>query len=238
MKKHPLIISGITIPLLVLLLSASQSFAADCLAIRKQIENETDILQRKELAKQGINDCPNDPIINFEYAYSMERFRKYKLALKHYQVAAKLAPKYAKSYFGMGDMYMHLERPKDAVMAYKTGLSLEPDNKRAQNSLDEAKAQAKDQSGGDDGIAGFVNPLEESKPTKKSVAKTAKKSISPETTPLPYEPTQALILQEPEVMKPIIASPMQTETLQSLEFDKAGHSDVTGTLDDNQMGAD
>ena len=215
---------------------ASQALAADCLAIRKQIEKETDILQRKELTKQGISNCPNDPIINFEYAYSMERLRKYKLALKHYQVAAKLAPKFAKSYFGMGDMYMNLEKPGDAVKAYQAGLSLEPDNKRAKNSLKMAKAQAKE-AGGDDDIASFVNPLQESKPPKKAVVKSPQKA-TPEKTPLPYDPTQALILQEPEVMKPLILNPLQPEPLQKMEFDKAGHSDVTGSLDDSQMGAD
>jgi tetratricopeptide (TPR) repeat protein len=214
------------------------ALSADCLAIRKQIDAQTDILQRKELAKQGIIDCPNDPIINFEYAYAMERLRKYKVALKHYQVAAKLAPKYAKSYFGMGDMYINLERPKDAVKAYQTGLSLEPENKRAQNSLAEAMKLAKQQSGGDDDIAAFVNPLDTGKKEQKAEPKTAKKTAAQETNPLPYEPTQALILQDPEIMEPLIINPMEAEALQVMQFDKAGHSDITGSLDDNQMGAD
>jgi tetratricopeptide (TPR) repeat protein len=236
MKKNPLITSGFLLTLLVFHSFVSEVLAADCLAIRKQIEEQSDILQRKELAKQGISDCPNDPIINFEYAYAMERLRKYKLALKHYQIAAKLAPKYAKSYFGMGDMYINLDIPGDAVKAYETGLSLEPDNKRAQNSLAEAKALAK-KSGGDDAIAAFVNPLD----ATKSAPKADKKSSTPSTdeaNPIPYEPTQVLIMQDPEVMKPLAATPMQAEAIQSLLFDKTGHSDITGTLDDNQMGAD
>lgn len=238
MKKYPFIILGFSLPLLVLMLFPAHAFAADCMAIRKQIEKETDILQRKELAKQGISDCPNDAIINFEYAYSMERFRKYKLALKHYQIAAKLAPKYGKSYFGMADMYMNLESPGDAVKAYQAGLSLEPDNKRAQNSLKEAKTLAKKQSGGNDEIASFVNPLETSKVVPMAVPAPSKKSQAGEATPQPYEPTQALIMQDPQVIQPLIANPMQTESIQNIQFDKAGHSDVTGSLDDSQMGAD
>ncbi len=239
MKKNPLIITGLSIALFALQTFSGLALAADCLAIRKQIEAETDILQRKELAKQGINDCPNDPIINFEYAYSMERLRKYKLALKHYQVAAKLAPKYGKSYFGMGDMYLNLERPEDAVKAYKAGLALEPGNKRAQNSLEQAKALAKTQSAVDDNdVAAFVNPLKTSKVEKKAPPEATKESQKPEGFPLPYEPTQALIMQDPEVMEPIIINPMETEAIQAMQFDKTGHSDVTGSLDDSQMGAD
>ncbi|MDA3786234.1 MAG: hypothetical protein PF568_05020, partial [Deltaproteobacteria bacterium] len=111
MKRTLFITSGLFLGLLAFQPFVNQTLAADCLAIRKQIEGETDILKLKELAHSGISDCPNDPIINFEYAYSMERFRKYREALKYYQLAAKLAPKYAKSYFGMGDMYMNLESP-------------------------------------------------------------------------------------------------------------------------------
>ncbi len=237
MKKISLYILGAAVSLFMLSVYVQPVWSADCLAIRKQIEQEPDILQRKELAKQGITDCPNDPIINFEYAYSMERFRKYKLALKHYQIAAKLAPKYGKSYFGMGDMYMNLDRPGDAVKAYQAGLSLEPNNTRAKISIEEAKKAAKEQ-GGDEDIAAFENPLATKPQPKKAVPKPQKTSPSPTGTPAPYEPTKALILQEPEVMKPIVASPLKSEPLQSMSFDKAGHTDVTGSLDDNQMGAD
>lgn len=238
MKKYPLSIAGPLLFLLFLLTSGDRALAADCLAIREKIEGETDILQRKELAKQGISDCPNDPIINFEYAYSMERLRKYKQALKHYQVAAKLASKYSKSYFGMGDMYMQLEMPGDAIKAYQMGLSLEPDNKRAQNSLEEAKVAAKDQGGGDTKVSSFINPLDSNKPAPKTPQTQAKTSSIIEEKPLPYQPTQAFIMQDPEIMKPLIANPLLTETIQSIEFDKANHSDITGTLDDRQMGAD
>ncbi|MEN8257807.1 MAG: tetratricopeptide repeat protein [Thermodesulfobacteriota bacterium] len=238
MKKISLIISGLFFSLLFLLTFTGQAWTADCLAIRKKIEKETDLLQRKELAKQGISDCPNDPIINFEFAYSMERFRKYKLALKHYQIAAKLAPKYGKSYFGMGDMYMNLERPGDAVKAYQAGLSLDPSNKRAKISIKEAKKAAKKQGGGDDGIAAFENPLAPAASSKPKKTARKSKKTSQVSNPLPYEPAKALILQEPEIMKPIVATPLKSENLQNMNFDKAGHSDITGSLDDNQMGAD
>ncbi len=234
MKPTPLIIPGFFLSLLMLLTFANQALGADCLAIRKQIEGKFDLLQRTDLAKQGISDCPNDPIINFEYAYSMERLRKYKLALRHYQVAAKLDSKYAKSYFGMGDMYMQLERPGDAVKAYQAGLSLEPANKRAKNSLDDAKSAAKNRDVDNDEIASFVSPLEASK-AKKPAPKTKKTSGE---NPRPYEPSQTHTMQKPEIMRPLIANPLQAETIQGIEFNKAGHSDITGTLDDSQMGAD
>jgi tetratricopeptide (TPR) repeat protein len=236
MKMNPFPIAGFSLCMLLLPAVVGQASAADCLAIRKQIEEQTDILQRKDLAQQGIVDCPNDPIINFEYAYAMERLRKYKLALKHYQIAAKLAPKYAMSYFGMGDAYINLDMPGDAVKAYQTGLSLDPANKRAQNSLAEAKALAKKQGADNDDIPAFTNPLAEPKAAPAVAQKTA--APPQEATPQPYEPTLSLIMQEPEPVKAITANPLQGEALQSIHLDKAGHSDITGSLDDSQMGAD
>lgn len=230
-----------TLPLIsaLFLLQASinLAWAADCLAIRKNIEEQKDILQRKELASQGISDCPNDPVINFEYAYSMERFRKYKIALKHYQAAAKLAPKFSKSYFGMGDMYLQLEKPKDAIKAYKTGLSLEPENQRAINSLQEARLAAKKMGDSDEEIAGFVNPLEPEEPAAAPLT-VPQKEKGPELPPVPYAPTRAFIMQKPASMPPLVATPLQPETLQRFVFDKAGHSDITGSLADKEIGAD
>ncbi|MDR9501269.1 MAG: tetratricopeptide repeat protein [Desulfurivibrionaceae bacterium] len=238
MKRTLFLTSGLFLGLLAFQPFVNQTLAADCLAIRKQIEAETDILKLKELAHSGISDCPNDPIINFEYAYSMERFRKYREALKYYQLAAKLAPKYAKSYFGMGDMYMNLESPRDAAKAYQAGLSLQPDDKRAQNSLAEAQIKSKEQSGGKADIAPFINPLVPEKKETKAATKAGKPRAAGTGNPLPYEPGQSLIMQKPGTMDPITAHPVQAESLQQMEFDKAGHSDVTGSLDDKLMGAD
>ncbi|PLX49542.1 MAG: hypothetical protein C0613_07340 [Desulfobulbaceae bacterium] len=236
MKTRPFTLPLIS-TLLMLLASANLAWSADCLAIRKNIEEQNDILQRKELASQGISDCPNDPVINFEYAYSMERFRKYKIALKHYQAAAKLAPKFSKSYFGMGDMYLQLDRPKDAIKAYETGLSLEPENQRAMNSLQEARLAAKKMGDSDESIAGFVNPLAPEKPAAAPLT-VPQKNKGPELPPVPYEPTQAFIMHKPATMQPLVATPLQPETLQKFVFDKAGHSDITGSLDDKEIGAD
>lgn len=237
MKRTLIITSGLFLGLLAFQPLVNQALAADCLAIRKQIEAETDILKLKELAHSGISDCPNDPIINFEYAYSMERFRKYREALKYYQLAAKLAPKHAKSYFGMGDMYMNLESPGDAAKAYQAGLSLEPDDKRAQNSLAEAQIKSKKESGGKADIAPFVNPLAPAKSAKKAATKTGKALAPGAGNPLPYEPGRTLIMQKPGALPPLTAHPVQDESLQKMEFNKAGHSDVTGSLDDKLMGA-
>lgn len=238
MKRTLFITSGLFLGLLVVQPFVNQTFAADCLAIRKQIEAETDILKLKELALSGISDCPNDPVINFQYAYSMERFRKYREALKYYQLAAKLAPKDAKSYFGMADMYMNLESPGDAAKAYQAGLSLEPDDKRAQNSLAEAQIKSKEQSGGKADIAPFVNPLTPKKSVKKADSKAGKSLVLGAGNPLPYEPGQILIMQKPKIMDPLTAHPLETESLQQMEFDKAGHSDVTGSFEDKLMDTD
>lgn len=124
---------------------AGRLLAADCRAIGHQIESETNLLKRQTLARHGVAVCPDDPVINFHHAYSLERFRDYREALKHYQQAARLDPEYAASYFGMGDMYLQLGRAEDAVKAYEFGLNLAPDARRAQRSLEQARARLEGQ---------------------------------------------------------------------------------------------
>ncbi len=226
MNKRQLYTSGVlTLTALLLFSFAGQGFAADCLAIRKKIKQETDLIKRRELISQGLTDCPNDPVINFKYAYSLERFRKYKDALKHYQVATKLDPKYAKAYFGMGDMHLQLDQPHEAIVAYQKGLSIDPDDKRAARSMQEAISKAK------------TAPAQVMVATKSAPAKTTAPAVRKSASSMmPYQPDIKTIFQSPQNQIPVVATPLGDEALQTMSFNKAGHSDVTGSLDDNLMG--
>lgn len=226
---------------LLLLSFTGAAVAADCLAIRKKIKQETDLLKRREMISQGLTNCPNDPVINFKYAYSLERFRKYDEALKHYQVATKLDPKYAKAYFGMGDMYIQVGDPQASVAAYQKGLSIDPGDKRAARSLQKALAKAKAMP------APPVKTVKAAKkprvvPQKKTTTGAVKKpavsaSAAKSTTTRPYKPSSKTIFQTPQNQLPVAGVPLGKETLQTFTFNKAGHSDATGSLDDNLMGA-
>lgn len=222
---------------LLLLSFSAPSFAADCLAFRKKIKQETDLLKRRELISEGLTNCPNDPVINFKYAYSLERFRKYQDALKHYQVATKLDPKYAKAYFGMGDMYLQLDRPHESVAAYQKGLALDPNAKRAARSLQEALAQAKK-----------ITPRVVTKATSPAKTRAQKKTpkqvihkppapVLTSTTMMPFNPSAKTIFQTPQNQLPVVATPFGKESVQTFTFNKAGHSDATGSLDDSLMGS-
>ncbi len=211
--------------------------AADCLAIRKKIKQEPDILKRRELVSQGLTNCPNDPVINFKYAYSLERFRKYDEALKHYQVATKLDPKYAKAYFGMGDMYLQLGNPHASVTAYQKGLAISPNDKRAARSMQKALAKIKIVAPPVKAARSTPKPADvASKKTPVSPKKTTS-SKSATTTLMPYKPKAPTVFQTPQNQIPVVAAPLGKETVQTFTFTKAGHSDATGSLDDNLMGA-
>ncbi|ADH84882.1 tetratricopeptide repeat protein [Desulfurivibrio alkaliphilus] len=158
MKKTFLISGLMVFGLSMLLPVTAPLFAADCQVIGGEIESETNLLKRQALARQGVVACPDDPRINFHYAYSLERFRQYREALKHYQQAAIHDPEFAASYFGMGDMYLQLGRPEDAVKAYEFGLALAPEAGRAQRSLAEARSRLQEQATGrhDDDVTSFA----------------------------------------------------------------------------------
>lgn len=221
--------------LLIVILFASQAWGADCLAVRKKIAQERDMLQKRELTKQALKDCPNDAVINFTYAYSMERFRKYDQALKHYKISVKLDSKYAKGYFGMGDMYAQLRRPAQAIAAYKKGLALDPKNKRALKSLAAAQAAAKEA-----GIR-VAAPVTRTPPkTTTSTKKVTKSSSAPvrraNKTPLaPYDPAKAVIFHQNLNQLPIIALPLQGEKVERITFKMSGKKDDTGLEADKKM---
>jgi tetratricopeptide (TPR) repeat protein len=240
MNKHKIHTGGV-VSLIVLLFFtfAGSAFAADCLAVRKRIQQETDLLKKRKLVQEGLTNCPNDPVINFKYAYSLERFRKYDEALKHYQAATKLDPKYAKAYFGMGDMYLQLGRPQESVAAYQEGLSIDPNNKRAARSMQEALAQTKQSP---DTKTTAVIPHKPSPPKEKVIPATTPATVktpkhAAPTGIIPYSPETKTIFQTPQNQIPVVTTPLGKETIQTFSFSKAGHSDATGSLDDNLMGS-
>ncbi|MBI5557814.1 MAG: OmpA family protein [Deltaproteobacteria bacterium] len=112
--------------------------AADCDAVLGRLSGLTGLMQRQQLLLQGIKECPDDYRINYAYAYNLERLRKYQEALSYYEAAVRLKPDFAKSYVGMGDVYLVMGQGKAAVDALHKGLSLDPDNVWAQRSYRKA----------------------------------------------------------------------------------------------------
>ncbi|MBU0728596.1 MAG: tetratricopeptide repeat protein [Proteobacteria bacterium] len=113
--------------------------AADCDAAFKSIRKERNLIKKKELLEGAIKQCPNDAEINYMNGYTLERLRNYDEALQYYKKAAKLDEKSAKYLFGMGDIYMVQGDSNAAIAVYEKGLSISPESKRAQKSLELAR---------------------------------------------------------------------------------------------------
>ncbi|MEN8200124.1 MAG: tetratricopeptide repeat protein [Thermodesulfobacteriota bacterium] len=113
----------------------SHSFAADCMALKKTIKMERDLKKKRKMISEAIIQCPEDPVFNYKYALSLERFRKYEKALSYYQKAILYNPKMAKAYIGMGDVYVYQGLLDEAINAYRKGVSLMPGDERAASRL-------------------------------------------------------------------------------------------------------
>ena len=109
---------------------AGSALAANCSEIKKNLQQERNLQKKRKLIGDAIVQCPQDPVINFSYALSLERFKKYEKALFHYQRAVAAAPEMAKAYAGMGDVYIHLGLLDEAVAVYEKAVQYKPTSKR------------------------------------------------------------------------------------------------------------
>ncbi|NOQ45854.1 MAG: OmpA family protein [Desulfobulbaceae bacterium] len=144
MTRNPFCSSVLCLPLPVaclflLLVTATSSQAVDCVKIRVSLQQQKGLIERSAILKQAVQDCPDDALINYFYAYNLERLRKYEQALHAYEKTLRLDQKFAKAHFGLGDMHLVLGNAGEAIPAFERGLALAPDNIRAQRSLKQAR---------------------------------------------------------------------------------------------------
>lgn len=125
----------IFLSLFVSLTIGTPVLAADCQAIRSGIQAEKDLAKRRKLVADAILQCPEDPVLNYKYGLSLERFRKYDKALGYYKKAALLDPKMGKAFVGMGDVYIYLGLLDESIEAYQQAVKLMPADTRAENRL-------------------------------------------------------------------------------------------------------
>jgi tetratricopeptide (TPR) repeat protein len=119
------------------------SQAGDCNALLNKANKTVMVLQKRKILEEAIKKCPENPEVNYQYGYCLERLRKYEEAAKWYRKAVKYdtSQKTAKYYFGLGDVLRLSGKFAEARKAYETGLKIEPGNKRAEASLKEVEGK-------------------------------------------------------------------------------------------------
>lgn len=120
----------IFLAILLCLSLTGPAFAVDCSVIKKALKDELNVKKKRKMLEDAIVQCPDDPVINYKYALSLERFRKYEKALGYYQKAVLGDPAMAKAHAGMGDVYIYLGLLDEAVDAYKNAVKYMPENER------------------------------------------------------------------------------------------------------------
>lgn len=113
----------------------TSALGADCQAIKKGIQAEKNLAKRRKLVADAIVQCPEDPVLNYKYGLSLERFRKYDKALGYYKKAALLDPKMGMAFVGMGDVYIYLGLLDESIESYQQAVKLMPGDTRAENRL-------------------------------------------------------------------------------------------------------
>ncbi len=127
---------------------ALPSLAADCKSLKKGLELERNVKKKRQMLKDLIVECPDDPTINYKYALSLERFRKYDEALVYYQRVAKLNPKMGKAFVGMGDIHIYRGELDNAIDAYSIAKQLMPQSERTVTRLARLEIKRKALAGG------------------------------------------------------------------------------------------
>ena len=138
-------------PILCLLIAAAFVFtgwfapsalAADveadgCPRIQRKLWDIKSLMQRKLFLQSAILKCPDDAMLQYYWAFNLERRKQFKKAFQYYQLSAKLKKKFPQAYFGMGEIYLAQGDITGAVNAYKHGLRIKPVNKWGKARLDE-----------------------------------------------------------------------------------------------------
>ena len=136
------------------------SHAADCNSLKKAVKAERNLKKKRKLLSNLIIQCPEDPQVNYKYALSLERFRKYDKALAHYQKAVNLDPQMGKAYAGMGDIYIYRGLLDDAIIAYDNAKRLMPQSERTSSRLARLEIKRKALAGGIVSAGEFVKVMD------------------------------------------------------------------------------
>jgi outer membrane protein OmpA-like peptidoglycan-associated protein len=216
------ILSLITVPLV----AATQT----CTTLAVQIRKERNLLKKQALIQKSLELCPDDAAIHYSAGYAAERLRKYERAQSYYLKASELDPKYAKAYFGLGDIYMVLGNAGSAIDAYKKGLQLVPQNKRARASLNIAKIKDKAERGKTITAGDFIQVMQQSK--KKETTQGAIDGPLLRMQ-IHFLLSSAQLSEDAKSQLQIVGKALEDPALNGQFFEISGHTDDTGPPETN-----
>lgn len=189
-----------------LTVAVSLAAAEDCGRQLEELSRITGLLERQNFLEKAIVLCPDDYQMNYFYAYNLERLRKYEESLVYYRKSVQLNPDFAKSYVGMGDVYLVLKNNKEAVHALKKAISLDAENILAQRLYAKAIQPIKNEP------AGMPDKVD------KQPTEARRDSVPPVKTDIPEVATE----KPSDLAAPAAAVPPPAETAEGQDMTAEG----------------
>jgi tetratricopeptide (TPR) repeat protein len=113
------------------------------MVLKQAVKKERNLKKKRVMISEAIVVCPEDPVFNYKYGLSLERYGKYDKAISYYQKALLYNPQMCKAYVGIGDIHIYRGNLDKAIAAYTAAVSLMPDNSRIIRRLHRLKAKKK-----------------------------------------------------------------------------------------------
>ncbi|HSD45643.1 MAG TPA: tetratricopeptide repeat protein [Pyrinomonadaceae bacterium] len=112
-------------------------------ALGKQEEAEAEYKKAVESYKKYLADHENDPEAHYDLGQTYAGLGQYSEAIREYRLATKLKEGDADIFYDLGVAHTKLAQYDAAAVAFSKSLEIDPENYRAQDGLDEAKAGIK-----------------------------------------------------------------------------------------------
>jgi len=106
-------------------------------------------VNRLEKLLEFIKNEPDDPFLKYALATEYLRMNQTDKALTYYEDLVNNHPGYTGTYYHLGKLYEALDRRKDAIDTYKTGIKITRE-KRDNHALSELQAVYNELTGDDD----------------------------------------------------------------------------------------
>lgn len=112
-------------------------------ALGKHEEAESEYKKAVETYKKYLAENDNDAEAHYQLAQSYANLGQYSEAIRQYREATKLKEDDPDIYYDLGVAHTKLAQYDAAAVAFSKSLEIDPENYRAQDGLDEAKAGIK-----------------------------------------------------------------------------------------------